>query len=453
MEEDPIQEVNEESTTFRELGLCEELCLACEKMGFKKPSKIQRESLPYTLQGKDIIGLAETGSGKTAAFALPVLQSLLNDPQPFYALVMTPTRELALQISQQFEALGSMIGLKTSVLVGGLDLMEQAISLTRKPHIIIGTPGRVADHLQNTKGFSLKNLKFLVLDEADRLLNMDFEKEINLIVGAAPRDRTTFLFSATMTNKVQKLQRACLGKEAVKVEVSSKYQTVETLTQNYLFLPAQYKDTYLIHLLSKFMGNSIIIFTDTTANATKLTLMLSKLSYSAVALFGKLTQNKRFEALNKFKSKGRNILVATDVASRGLDIPSVDLVINYDVPQHSKNYIHRVGRTARAGRSGRAISLVTQYDVQLFQRIESLIKVRMEEFKCDQDEVMAIHEEVLEAQRKALQEIKQAERDEEIDTEEAIDEEGNPIVSALPKKRSKKEGKFVRNKKPKKFKK
>jgi ATP-dependent RNA helicase DDX47/RRP3 len=453
MEEDPIQEVNEESTTFRELGLCEELCLACEKMGFKKPSKIQRESLPYTLQGKDIIGLAETGSGKTAAFALPVLQSLLNDPQPFYALVMTPTRELALQISQQFEALGSMIGLKTSVLVGGLDLMEQAISLTRKPHIIIGTPGRVADHLQNTKGFSLKNLKFLVLDEADRLLNMDFEKEINLIVGAAPRDRTTFLFSATMTNKVQKLQRACLRKEAVKVEVSSKYQTVETLTQNYLFLPAQYKDTYLIHLLSKFMGNSIIIFTDTTANATKLTLMLSKLSYSAVALFGKLTQNKRFEALNKFKAKGRNILVATDVASRGLDIPSVDLVINYDVPQHSKNYIHRVGRTARAGRSGRAISLVSQYDVQLFQRIESLIKVRMEEFKCDQDEVMAIHEEVLEAQRKALQQIKQAERDEEIDTEEAIDEEGNPIVSALPKKRSKKEGKFVRNKKPKKFKK
>jgi ATP-dependent RNA helicase DDX47/RRP3 len=194
------------------------------------------------------------------------------------------------------------------VLVGGLDLMEQAISLTRKPHIIIGTPGRVADHLQNTKGFSLKNLKFLVLDEADRLLNMDFEKEINLIVGAAPRDRTTFLFSATMTNKVQKLQRACLRKEAVKVEVSSKYQTVETLTQNYLFLPAQYKDTYLIHLLSKFMGNSIIIFTDTTANATKLTLMLSKLSYSAVALFGKLTQNKRFEALNKFKAKGRNIL-------------------------------------------------------------------------------------------------------------------------------------------------
>lgn len=453
MEEDPIQEVNEETTTFRDLGLCEELCLACEKMGFKKPSKIQRESLPYTLQGKDIIGLAETGSGKTAAFALPILQSLLNDPQPFFALVMTPTRELALQISQQFEALGSMIGLKTSVLVGGLDLMEQAISLTRKPHIIIGTPGRVVDHLQNTKGFSIKNLKFLVLDEADRLLNMDFEKEINLIVSAAPSDRSTFLFSATMTNKVQKLQRACLNKEAVKVEVSTKYQTVETLSQSYIFLPAQHKDTYLMHILSKFMGNSIIIFTDTTANATKLTLMLGKLSYSAVALFGKLTQNKRFESLNKFKTKGKNILVATDVASRGLDIPSVDLVINYDVPQHSKNYIHRVGRTARAGRSGRAISLVTQYDVQLFQRIEGLIKVTMEEFKCDQDEVMSIHEQVLEAQRKALHEIKQYERDDEIDTEEAIDEDGNPIVSSLPKKRNKKEGKFVRNKKVKKFRK
>ena len=162
--------------TFEKLGVCAELCEAVAKMGYKHPSKIQAESLPYTLQGRDIIGLAETGSGKTAAFALPVIQKLLDNPQPFFALVMSPTRELCVQISEHFEAIGSLIGLRSAVLVGGLDMVSQAIALAKKPHVIVGTPGRVADHLANTKGFHLKKLKYLVFDEADRLLSMDFEK-------------------------------------------------------------------------------------------------------------------------------------------------------------------------------------------------------------------------------------------------------------------------------------
>jgi ATP-dependent RNA helicase DDX47/RRP3 len=211
----------EEATTFESLGLAEPLCEACRKMGFKGPSAIQREAVPWGLQGRDIIGLAETGSGKTAAFALPVLHRLLEKPQPIFAMCISPTRELAFQIGEQFEALGSVIGVKCAVAVGGVDMVQQSIMLAKKPHIVVGTPGRVVDHLQNTKGFSIRSLKFLVLDEADKLLNMDFEKELDLILQACPKERNTYLFSATMTSKVKKLQRASLH-NPVKVEVSSK---------------------------------------------------------------------------------------------------------------------------------------------------------------------------------------------------------------------------------------
>lgn len=205
--------------------------------------------------------MAETGSGKTAAFALPILQALLENPQRYFALILTPTRELAFQISEQFEALGTGIGVKSAVIVGGMDMMSQALVLAKKPHIIIATPGRLLDHLENTKGFNLRALKFLVMDEADRILNMDFEVEVDkilkvcknffcvnfvyyliaiLFLKVIPRERRTFLFSATMTKKVKKLQRACL-QDPVKVEVSTKYQTVEKLQQYYIFIPAKFK--------------------------------------------------------------------------------------------------------------------------------------------------------------------------------------------------------------------
>lgn len=221
------------------------LCKACEQLKWTEPSKIQKESIPVALQGKDVIGLAETGSGKTAAFALPILQSLLENPQRYFALILTPTRELAFQISEQFEALGANIGVKCAVIVGGMDMMSQALVLAKKPHILIATPGRLLDHLENTKGFNLKALKYLVMDEADRILNMDFEVEVDKILKVIPRERHTFLFSATMTKKVKKLQRACL-RDPVKVEVSTKYQTVEKLQQYYVFIPVKFKVRYFL---------------------------------------------------------------------------------------------------------------------------------------------------------------------------------------------------------------
>jgi ATP-dependent RNA helicase DDX47/RRP3 len=383
------------------------LCEACAALNWRIPTAIQRESLPIALQGKDIIGLAETGSGKTAAFALPILQALLDTPTRLFALVLTPTRELAFQISEQFEALGSGIGVKCAVVVGGVDMITQAIALAKKPHIVIATPGRLVDHLENTKGFSLRTLRYLVMDEADRILNMDFETEVDKILKVVPKERRTYLYSATMTRKVQKLQRASLH-NPVKVEVSSKYQTVETLQQSYIFIPSKYKDCYLVSILNELAGNSFMVFCGTCNNVQRTTILLRTLGLHAVPLHGKMPQPKRLGALNKFKTKSRSILVATDVASRGLDIPHVDVVVNFDIPTHSKDYIHRVGRTARAGRSGKSITFVTQYDVELYQRIEQLIGKQLPLHPTVEEEVMALMERVTEAQRIARMEMQTA---------------------------------------------
>ncbi|XP_073500238.1 probable ATP-dependent RNA helicase DDX47 [Phyllobates terribilis] len=415
----------EEEKTFGDLGVTDVLCETCEQLGWKHPTKIQIEAIPVALQGRDIIGLAETGSGKTGAFALPILQTLLENPQRLYALVLTPTRELAFQISEQFEALGSSIGVKSAVIVGGIDMMSQSLALAKKPHVVIATPGRLIDHLENTKGFNLRAIKYLVMDEADRILNMDFETEVDKILKVIPRDRKTFLFSATMTKKVQKLQRAAL-KDPVKCAVSSKYQTVEKLQQYYIFIPSKFKDSYLVYILNELAGNSFMIFCSTCNNTQRVALLLRNLGFTAIPLHGQMSQNKRLGSLNKFKAKTRSILLATDVASRGLDIPHVDVVINFDIPTHSKDYIHRVGRTARAGRSGKAITFVTQYDVELFQRIEHLIGKKLPAFPTQEEEVMMLNERVSEAQRFARIELReQGEKKKRPRDEEADDAEGS----------------------------
>ncbi|GJN83192.1 ATP-dependent rRNA helicase RRP3 [Purpureocillium lilacinum] len=402
----PVEEKDETPKTFKELGIVDALCEACEALNYKFPTPIQAKSIPVALEGRDIIGLAETGSGKTAAFALPMLQALLDKPQPLFGLVLAPTRELAAQIGQAFEALGSMISLRCAVIVGGLDMVPQAIALGKKPHVIVATPGRLVDHLEKTKGFSLRTLKYLVMDEADRLLDMDFGPSIDKLLKFIPRERRTFLFSATMSSKVESLQRASL-RDPVKVSISSnKYQTVSTLLQHYIFIPQVRKDTYLIYLVNEFAGKSTIIFSRTVFETQRVAILLRTLGFGAIPLHGQLSQSARLGALNKFRAGTRDILVATDVAARGLDIPKVDVVLNYDLPADSKTYIHRVGRTARAGKSGIALSLVTQYDLELYQRIEAAMGKKLEAYPTEKEEVMAFQGRVEEAQRHARVEMK-----------------------------------------------
>lgn len=392
--------------SFEEMGVNKSIVESIELLGWSKPSKIQEMAIPHGIAGRDLIGLAETGSGKTGAFVIPILNKLLETPQRLYALVLAPTRELAFQISEQFQALGAGIGVKCCCVVGGIDMMNQQVALARKPHVVIATPGRLIDHLENTKGFSLRTMKFLVLDEADRMLGMDFEEEINRIVQLMPEERNTYLFSATMTSKVAKLQRASL-KNPVKVEVTHKFATPESLQQKYMFMPAKHKDCYLAYILNEFAGQSMLVFASTCNGSQKVALMLRNLGFQAICLHGQMSQPKRLGALNKFKAKQRNILICTDVASRGLDIPSVDVVINYDIPAHGKEYIHRVGRTARAGRAGIAIAMVTQYEVEMYQRIEHLLGMKLPAYSCEADTVLVLLERVAEAQRIATIEMKE----------------------------------------------
>lgn len=279
------------------------------------------------------------------------------------------------------------------MIVGGVDKVAQAMALAKRPHVIIATPGRLVDHLEDTKGFNLRSLKFLIMDEADRMLNLDFEVELDKILKVIPRDRRTYLFSATMTAKVGKLERASL-RNPVRVEVSNKYKTVDTLKQYLLFVPQKYKEANLVYLMNEKAGNTFIVFCSTCNSVLKITLMLRHLGFPALPLHGQMSQAKRLGSLNKFKAKERSILVCTDVASRGLDIPHVDVVINYDVPVASKDYIHRVGRTARAGRNGVAITIVTQYDVELYQKVENLIGLRLDKYPINNDEVLLLVESV-----------------------------------------------------------
>ncbi|EEQ83935.1 ribosomal RNA processing protein [Blastomyces dermatitidis] len=402
------QEQQDEAVTksFKDLGIIDSLCEACETLGYKSPTPIQAESIPLALQGRDLIGLAETGSGKTAAFALPILQALMEKPQSLFGLILAPTRELAYQISGAFEALGSLISVRCAVIVGGMDMVPQAIALGKKPHIVVATPGRLLDHLENTKGFSLRNLKYLVMDEADRLLDLDFGPILDKILKVLPRERRTYLFSATMSSKVESLQRASLS-NPLRVSISSsKYQTVSTLLQSYLFIPHKYKDLYLVYLLNEYAGQSAIVFTRTVNETQRLAILLRALGFGAIPLHGQLSQSSRLGALSKFRSRSRDILVATDVAARGLDIPSVDVVLNFDLPPDSKTYIHRVGRTARAGKSGHAFNIVTQYDLEVWLRIENALGKKLEEYKVEKEEVMVLSDRVGEAQRHAITEMK-----------------------------------------------
>ncbi|XP_061456526.1 probable ATP-dependent RNA helicase DDX49 [Rhineura floridana] len=381
---------------FRALGLAPWLAAQAEQLGLTRPTPVQEACIPPALQGRDCMGCAKTGSGKTAAFVLPILQKLSEDPFGIFCLVLTPTRELAYQIAEQFRVLGKPLGLKDCIIVGGMDMVVQALELSRKPHVVIATPGRLADHLRSSGTFSLQKIKFLVLDEADRLLEQgctDFTKDLEVILAAVPASRQTMLFSATLTDTLHELRQIAMNKPFF-WESTSEVQTVEQLDQRYLLVPEKVKDAYLVYLVQTFQDEhqdwSIIIFTNTCKNCQILNMMLRKFNFPSVALHSMMKQKQRFAALAKFKSSVFKILIATDLAARGLDIPTVQVVINHNTPGLPKIYIHRVGRTARAGRNGIAITLVTQYDIHLVHAIEVQIKMKLQEFSVEERTVLNI---------------------------------------------------------------
>lgn len=422
------------SDEFKSLGVCPFLVDSLLAVGIIVPTPVQKNCIPRVLAGNDVIGLASTGSGKTAAFAVPVLQELLREPYGVMTLVLAPTRELAAQIGEQFRVLAghNFSTFRCSVCIGGDDLTRQAKDIkNHRPHVVVGTPGRVRALIELDGGKirdCFKRLRCLVLDEADRLLEEEFEDDIQTIVMALPQsNRQTLLFSATKTQRIDQI-RKYLGEnafvyddgnpgseysdyDAVMKELVTK--TVQGLIQKYLFIPDRVKDVYLVSLidelsvsssLSKSPARSIIIFCSSCRRAQLVAYLLSSLSNNTdtiMSMHSRLSQKERRKALHGFKSSKSRILVATDVASRGLDIPTVDAIVNYDVPHHYYDYIHRVGRTARAGRGGIAITLVTQFEVRKFKEIEVGIGLQLEELETEEKEVLKGMTRVFKARRAA----------------------------------------------------
>lgn len=357
------------SQDFSGLGIAPSLMEALARLNFKNPTPIQRQAIPIAMEGKDLVGVAQTGTGKTLAFGIPMIQRLnqLNA----CGLVVLPTRELAIQVDESLRKVGAKLGLRTAVLIGGMPMYSQVQAIKRNPHIIIATPGRLNDHLQQ-KTVRLHNVRIVVIDEADRMLDMGFAPQIKKIFKELPLERQTMLFSATIPPEIMKMATTYL-KMPIRIEVAPTGSIAEHLTQEIFIIPKGDKTRLVDKLLQRYLG-ATLIFTRTKYGAKKLTRSVRDMGHTAAEIHSNRTLFQRKDALEGFKSGKYRVLIATDIASRGIDVTGIELVINYDLPTNTEDYVHRIGRTARAGVSGHAISLATPEQRKELRDIERLIR-------------------------------------------------------------------------------
>lgn len=359
-------------STFYEFGISDELIRATAGMGFEEATAIQELAIPIAMEGRDIIGQAQTGTGKTAAFGIPMIEKCRPEQGPVQGLVITPTRELAVQVAEELNTLGQYKKIKSLPIYGGQEIVRQIKALKNKPQIIVATPGRLMDHMRR-KLIRLQNLSVVVLDEADEMLNMGFREDIEDILSEAPTDRHTMLFSATMPKPIQDLARRYM-REPEFIRIKTKEITVPNTEQHYYQVHEREKFDALCRLLDLHSPEAAIIFARTKRRVDEILEALSKRGYSAEAIHGDLTQSKRDSVMRKFKNGVTEILVATDVAARGLDIGSVTHVYNFDIPQDPDSYVHRIGRTGRVGRAGMATTFVLPRELDHLELIERTIR-------------------------------------------------------------------------------
>lgn len=357
--------------TFTEFELKPELVRACHRLGYTEPTPIQKEAIPIALGGSDLIGCAETGTGKTAAFLLPILQRLTERHLPgARVLIIAPTRELALQIEAGYKGLAPKGSPQCVTLIGGTGLERQREALRRGAGVLIATPGRLIDHIER-KSVDLSRIEVLVLDEADRMLDMGFWPSIRRVLGYLPTKRQTLLFSATMSDAIEKIARTTLRNPQL-VEVSPRGRAAATVQQTIYPVVAQSKTALLLDLLEREQLDRVLVFTRTRRGAERLSHILRAREHKANRIHADRTQPQREAALRDFKGGQTRVLVATDIAARGIDVDSVSHVINYDVPTQPEDYVHRIGRTGRAGKQGRAITLVTPAEELSMRAVERL---------------------------------------------------------------------------------
>lgn len=357
-------------TTFASLNLSDNLLKAIDKLDFKSPSPIQEKTIPALLQNQDMIALAQTGTGKTAAFAIPILQNLDDNLQAPQALILAPTRELAIQVGEHIENLGfyHKNNNLVTILCGGQDYRLQLKKLKSGTQIVVGTPGRILDHIERGS-LVLKNLRTFVLDEADEMLRMGFIEDVESVLTSIPSDRQIALFSATMPDRIRAIAKRFL-KDPISVEIKNKTKTVSAIDQRFLFVSQTQKTNAMLRILEVEDYQGVIVFVRTKAATEEVARDLIQQGYSAMAINGDLTQSLREKIISQFKQGTIDILVATDVAARGLDVERVTHVINYDMVQDCETYVHRIGRTGRAGRSGVTILFVTPRESRMLNIIE-----------------------------------------------------------------------------------
>ena len=383
---------------FSDLKIIEPILKALRTEGYEKPTPIQEQAIPIILDRKDLLGCAQTGTGKTAAFAIPILQILDAEKNPdphahrkVKALVLTPTRELAIQINESFAAYGKNTKLRHTVIFGGVSQHGQVEALRRGVDIVIATPGRLMD-LFNQRHFSFQDISIFTLDEADRMLDMGFIADVRRIVTKLPVQKQTLFFSATMPPEIQKLANTIL-KNPAKVEVTPPSTTVEKIEQSVFFVGKNDKQALLRHVLRSTDAETALVFTRTKHGADRVTKFLNQSRISAEAIHGNKSQNARQRALNNFKTKQTRVLVATDIAARGIDVDDLSLVINYELPNIPETYVHRIGRTGRAGASGVALSFCDSEEKGFLGDINRLITkaipvVKEHPFAVEQVEVV-----------------------------------------------------------------
>lgn len=360
---------------FADFGLEPKVIQAITELGFEEATPIQAQSIPIALQGKDLIGQAQTGTGKTAAFGLPLINKIAREEEKIVALIMTPTRELAIQVAEEIGKLSRFKGIRSLPIYGGQDIGRQIRALKKKPQIIIGTPGRLLDHI-NRKTIRLDDVQNVVLDEADEMLDMGFMDDIQSILKLVPEERQTMLFSATMPANIQKLAQQFL-KNPEHVSVIPKQVSAPLIDQAYIEVPERQKFEALCRLIDMESPELAIVFGRTKRRVDELSEALQKRGYSADGLHGDLSQNQRDAVMRKFRDGSIDVLVATDVAARGLDVSGVSHVVNFDLPQDPESYVHRIGRTGRAGKEGTAWSFVTPREMDHLHFIERVTRHRI----------------------------------------------------------------------------
>jgi ATP-dependent RNA helicase RhlE len=366
---------------FENLDIIKPIQKALQDEGYSKPTPIQAKSIPHLLEGKDLLGCAQTGTGKTAAFAIPILQRVYNEqknsrgPRTIKAVVLAPTRELAIQIEESFTAYSQYMDIKSLVIFGGVSQNSQTRALREGVDILIATPGRMLD-LYSQKFINLSKVKYFVLDEADSMLDMGMIHDVKRIISHLPQVRQNIFFSATMPNEISKLANS-IFKDPIKVEVAPVSSTTETVKQSMYFVSKKQKRALLIDLLKDKSIQSVLVFSRTKHGANKITTDLLKVGIEACAIHGNKSQNARQLALSNFKEGKIRVLVATDIAARGIDVDELSHVINYDLPEVAETYVHRIGRTGRAGHTGCAMSFCSMEERGYYKSIEKLINKKI----------------------------------------------------------------------------